>query len=319
MAAFNTNCPHCSAELQVQEEWIGMEVECPMCKNNFIISANEDITRIKAKPEPVVEIIAENKGNISNKFKKIEVWIDSVVSKSKHRDKIEGIFNIIRKNKIKSCAVALGSAVLIVIMFSILSKEQEVNESDLISHNGKLYYQKLSNGPFSGVAMRKDGNWIKGIIHYKKGVLHGKRWFGETNYSEEEYWKNGELSGPYLVTFKTLLHEKTTAIVKGQYKKGKKVGTWKYTCFKDGDEPQYEIRWKYNATGDLHGVCQTPLYTPKSPWRLFHNWEEFFDVHPGSRRISATYAEAEFLGGRRVSKGKLIKVTPTGKRVEISY
>ena len=40
MAEFITKCPHCNAELQVQNEWIGMEVECPQCKKMFVIQEN---------------------------------------------------------------------------------------------------------------------------------------------------------------------------------------------------------------------------------------------------------------------------------------
>ena len=39
MAEFNTKCPHCSTELQAQEEWIGMEVECPVCQKNFTVQS----------------------------------------------------------------------------------------------------------------------------------------------------------------------------------------------------------------------------------------------------------------------------------------
>ena len=38
MAEFITKCPHCNSELQVQDEWIGMEVECPICHNKFVIA-----------------------------------------------------------------------------------------------------------------------------------------------------------------------------------------------------------------------------------------------------------------------------------------
>ena len=37
MAEFITKCPHCNAELQAQDEWIGMEVECPQCKKTFTV------------------------------------------------------------------------------------------------------------------------------------------------------------------------------------------------------------------------------------------------------------------------------------------
>ena len=37
MAEFITKCPHCNEELQAQDEWIGMEVECPNCKKVFTV------------------------------------------------------------------------------------------------------------------------------------------------------------------------------------------------------------------------------------------------------------------------------------------
>lgn len=38
MAEFNVKCPHCNAELAAEEEWIGMTVECPSCKENFTVT-----------------------------------------------------------------------------------------------------------------------------------------------------------------------------------------------------------------------------------------------------------------------------------------
>lgn len=37
MAEFIINCIHCNAELQVQEEWINLEAECPECGKSIII------------------------------------------------------------------------------------------------------------------------------------------------------------------------------------------------------------------------------------------------------------------------------------------
>ena len=49
MAEFITKCPHCSTDLQAQDEWIGMEVECPQCNAVFEIispfAAIPDITQ----------------------------------------------------------------------------------------------------------------------------------------------------------------------------------------------------------------------------------------------------------------------------------
>ena len=41
MAAFLLTCPHCGAELEVQDEWRGMEVTCPNCQNPFVIPQQE--------------------------------------------------------------------------------------------------------------------------------------------------------------------------------------------------------------------------------------------------------------------------------------
>ena len=51
MAEFITKCPHCNAELQVQDEWIGMNVECPQCQKTFTISVT-DTDESKSTPPP---------------------------------------------------------------------------------------------------------------------------------------------------------------------------------------------------------------------------------------------------------------------------
>ena len=43
MAEFITKCPHCNVELQAQDEWIGMEVECPQCQKMFTITSNVSV------------------------------------------------------------------------------------------------------------------------------------------------------------------------------------------------------------------------------------------------------------------------------------
>ena len=41
MAEFITKCPHCNNNLQVQDEWIGMELECPQCRQKFVLAPGE--------------------------------------------------------------------------------------------------------------------------------------------------------------------------------------------------------------------------------------------------------------------------------------
>ena len=37
MAMYNISCPKCGGTLEVQEDWSGMETECPLCRNAFVI------------------------------------------------------------------------------------------------------------------------------------------------------------------------------------------------------------------------------------------------------------------------------------------
>lgn len=37
MAEFNTKCPYCECNVTAEEEWIGMEAECPSCSKTFVI------------------------------------------------------------------------------------------------------------------------------------------------------------------------------------------------------------------------------------------------------------------------------------------
>ena len=296
MSEFITKCPHCNAELQAQDEWMGMEVECPLCKKSFTI------IKETAVPTPVVEL-----HSVSDKNADIKAKADM-------------IFRKIKENKTKSLIIAASSLAIIFGLFLFFGCEQEVDNKDLISHNGKVYYLKLSNGLFSGVAISKEGDWVKAISHYKNGVRHGKTWYDGTGIEEEEHWKNGKRHGDYLCTFQYLVSNEILGTVKGQYKNGKKAGTWKYTFSGNDNTPAYEITWSYNDNGDLHGLCQSPLFPPnEAPYDLFIDRERLFNKYPAVRGFSATFAEAEFSGGGRVANGKLIKVTPTGKKVEISY
>ena len=40
-AVFSIDCPHCGGALEVQDEWRGMEVSCPLCAKPFVIPAQE--------------------------------------------------------------------------------------------------------------------------------------------------------------------------------------------------------------------------------------------------------------------------------------
>ncbi len=37
MAEFISQCPYCNSSLVLQDDWIGQEVQCPQCNNNFLV------------------------------------------------------------------------------------------------------------------------------------------------------------------------------------------------------------------------------------------------------------------------------------------
>ncbi|MBQ4328229.1 MAG: hypothetical protein IJC27_00725 [Lentisphaeria bacterium] len=50
MSVFNTNCPHCNGELEVQDEYIGMTLECPLCQREFVLQKKEAVPTEKTCP-----------------------------------------------------------------------------------------------------------------------------------------------------------------------------------------------------------------------------------------------------------------------------
>ena len=52
MAEKNIKCPHCNSELALAEEYMGMEVQCPVCDKNFTASPAVPLVRTVKETEP---------------------------------------------------------------------------------------------------------------------------------------------------------------------------------------------------------------------------------------------------------------------------
>ena len=68
MAQFITVCPHCNSALQVQSEWIGQKVECPICHNAFVI------------PPPVLDRITPQTVESAPKKKKVIITLSIIIA-----------------------------------------------------------------------------------------------------------------------------------------------------------------------------------------------------------------------------------------------
>lgn len=78
MAEKTIFCPLCKQELSIDEQYIGMEVECPCCSRNFITEVPE--TAQQAQP---VENNVENQGaHLLNKFKNAAANIGTAAARS---------------------------------------------------------------------------------------------------------------------------------------------------------------------------------------------------------------------------------------------
>ena len=53
MADATIKCPHCQQELSLDEQYLGMEVECPTCGNSFVAQQSEEVDYPPAQSEEV--------------------------------------------------------------------------------------------------------------------------------------------------------------------------------------------------------------------------------------------------------------------------
>lgn len=70
MAEFTAKCPHCSAELVAEEDWIGMEVECPTCSRSFILAKEPPrVPKLTLPPiKPVTPAASADEGDEEKSF-----------------------------------------------------------------------------------------------------------------------------------------------------------------------------------------------------------------------------------------------------------
>ncbi|MBE6364761.1 MAG: hypothetical protein E7053_03290 [Lentisphaerae bacterium] len=52
MATFKQNCPHCQSELELENQWIGMEAECPECQRSFKVNPPAQSAPKRQLPPP---------------------------------------------------------------------------------------------------------------------------------------------------------------------------------------------------------------------------------------------------------------------------
>ncbi|MBQ7207124.1 MAG: hypothetical protein IJS01_04935 [Lentisphaeria bacterium] len=75
MAEKNISCPHCGQELSIEEQYLGMEVECPTCRKSFTAGSPTTETAPQAEEAVFVDDVEEAGPDLKDKFREIHSGI----------------------------------------------------------------------------------------------------------------------------------------------------------------------------------------------------------------------------------------------------
>ena len=73
MAAFKMNCPWCEQKIEVDDEWLGLAVECPVCQKEFIVRKNDSAAM------PQLKIVKNDRNNSAKSFQKPKITLDKKI------------------------------------------------------------------------------------------------------------------------------------------------------------------------------------------------------------------------------------------------
>ena len=99
--SFSFKCPHCNSILDAEKEWIGLNIECPVCKNTLNV------------PEPVKLRIHTNDGQ--GKIVEVKSNNNAEPNNNDNRDELEK-----KVNKYYTSKVIIGFLKFVVGFFALL-------------------------------------------------------------------------------------------------------------------------------------------------------------------------------------------------------
>ena len=116
MAEFITKCPHCNNDLQVQDEWIGMEIECPQCRQKFCLQPlSEEQTIIPPQIKLAPLFLNKSTSNLPNHNKSDEALFDPKEDKKEDKFVLKSLEILKFVNLIFTCInIGVLSVALIV-------------------------------------------------------------------------------------------------------------------------------------------------------------------------------------------------------------
>ena len=167
MAEFISKCPHCQSDLQLQEEWEGMAVECPICSKRFSVRKN-------IPKEKIQKIVAKNLYSICTVILK-----RFSVRKNIPEEKIQ---KIVAKHLYSICTVILIVLISIGVLITGVIKKihldkkiddritvasKIISEYDALFNHNQLYGLEIRVARKQLIAHKKE-NSLTNILLFKK-------------------------------------------------------------------------------------------------------------------------------------------------------
>ena len=146
MAEQNIKCPHCNSELTLDEEYMGMEVECPACNQNFVAAPSDSVITPKvvatASPEGQEESAGFGnnfKNKLGNLYSDARKKLDE--AQQLENERFEGSSQIELFNKVRQGGIyrkiwqIITPATAAVILFCSFAAELGIKQGSLDADN----------------------------------------------------------------------------------------------------------------------------------------------------------------------------------------
>ena len=166
MAEFITKCPHCNAELQVQDEWIDMEIECPQCEEKFCLQPlSEEQTIIPPQIKLTPLCLNKSTSNLPNHNKSDENLFDPKEDKKEDKFVLKSLEILKFVNLIFTCINigVLSAAVIVGLCFT--------------KGEGKLVLTLLFLWLYGVVIILLFYFIVKIILSWFRGIYRNVMWF----------------------------------------------------------------------------------------------------------------------------------------------
>ena len=157
MPEFVQICPNCKSELQVEDKWIGMHVECPVCSNLFTVSKKSNVSNADLNETIGNNKIISKKTTPSTRQKELENLAED-----------QFVLNYLETAKTVNLIIfMLGTTILVVATIGWLTEAIDWSEGSVVSRPKLFWALSILGGliPWCGIYFTTKFLlcWLRGI------------------------------------------------------------------------------------------------------------------------------------------------------------